>query len=193
MYLLFVPLFLFIFKKELLTLPQILALFTSLCGIWILTGGIQGVNQGDALTLFCAATFGLHILLSDRYSKNGLHIIVLNFIQFLFVGLFNLITSFLLKEPLHPPPLNTWLILIYLGVVGTSLCLFLQLSAQRFLSPMKTTFTLMVEPISAALFAWGIGHESFNLKVLLGGCLILFSLFISEWKAKVFLVRKTFQ
>ena len=46
------------------------AIAVSLCGLVLLTGaGPQGLRAGDRLTLGCAACFGLHVALLDRYSK----------------------------------------------------------------------------------------------------------------------------
>lgn len=181
LFLLFVPLFQLVFRRIWLNKIQTISLFISTVGLWFLTGGVQGCNIGDGLTLICAVFAAIQILLVDRFSKEKtIHLIPLNFVQFVVTGLCGILTALFLKEPLFVKDPYSVGVLLYLALIATVFCFFGQLWAQKYLSPMRSTFIFMLEPVSAASFALTLGGESFRIQTLLGGFLILAGIVLDE-------------
>ncbi|MEK7382999.1 MAG: DMT family transporter, partial [Elusimicrobiota bacterium] len=56
LFVLFVPLFLFVFLGQSPTRVQRVSTALALAGLWLLTGGIRSANFGDLITLVAAAT-----------------------------------------------------------------------------------------------------------------------------------------
>ena len=79
--------------------------------------------------------------------------------------------------------LTVWGGLLYLGVVATAGMLFLQALAQRHVSADKAALVYAMEPVFAALFAWGWLAEVLTPQAALGGAVVVFAVMLSEFKA----------
>ena len=79
--------------------------------------------------------------------------------------------------------LPVWGGLLYLGVVATAGMLFLQALAQRHVSADKAALVYAMEPVFAALFAWGWLAEVLTPQAALGGAVVVFAVMLSEFKA----------
>jgi drug/metabolite transporter (DMT)-like permease len=73
--------------------------------------------------------------------------------------------------------------LAYLGVVATAGMLFLQARAQRHVAADKAALVYAMEPVFAALFAWGWLSEGLTLRAALGGAVVVFAVVFSECKS----------
>jgi len=71
--------------------------------------------------------------------------------------------------------------LAYLGVVATAGMLFLQARAQRHVPADKAALIYAMEPVFAALFAWGWLHEGLGLRAALGACLVVLAVVLGEY------------
>ncbi|MFA6583452.1 MAG: EamA family transporter [Elusimicrobiaceae bacterium] len=177
----FVPLFAFLIFKREIRHSQWAACGVALCGLWILTGGISGFNIGDAMTLFSAASYGMHVVYMDRCVKAGADITVLTFQQFWMTAAACLLLSFACGFPLGvSAPLKGGVILAFLALFPTLSGFFVQAWAQKKVSPVRASLIFAFEPVFAALFAWTLGGEKATLGAIAGGALIVSSLFISE-------------
>ncbi len=72
--------------------------------------------------------------------------------------------------------------LAYLGVVATAGMLFLQAWAQRAVPADKAALCYAMEPVFAALFAWGWLAEALTLRAALGGAMVVLAVILSEWR-----------
>jgi drug/metabolite transporter (DMT)-like permease len=72
--------------------------------------------------------------------------------------------------------------LVYMGIVATAGMLFLQASAQRYVSADKAAVIYAMEPVFAALFAWWWLSEGLTPRAALGGAIVVFAVVLSEWK-----------
>jgi len=160
------------------------AIAVSLLGLWVLTGGLQDINNGDLLTLVAALTYALHILFADRYVKNEIDPYVLNFYQFLFVGIASFAVVLILDLPMTIGSGSILRAVIFLAIFPTLLAFVIQLAAQRHVSPVRVALILAFEPVFAGLFAWTLGNEPFMLSKAAGGFLIFLALVISAIPAK---------
>jgi drug/metabolite transporter (DMT)-like permease len=73
--------------------------------------------------------------------------------------------------------------LLYLGLVATAGMLFLQAVAQRYVPADKAAVIYAMEPVFAALFAWGWLSEVLSLQAALGGALVVCAVILSEYRA----------
>lgn len=179
----FVPLFSFLFFKQIPSSVRILALGLSITGLAVLTGGLKEINIGDMLTVITAMAYAIHILFADKYVKGDLNPLVLSFQQFLIVGVLSLIAGVIFQLPFFPGNPSTLGIIAFLAIFPTLSAFVIQLVAQKFTTPVKVALIFAMEPVFAAIFAWTLGNESFTYPQALGGVLIVVAMIISELPA----------
>ncbi|MFQ5499717.1 MAG: DMT family transporter [Candidatus Zixiibacteriota bacterium] len=176
LFVLFVPVFMRSLFKRRPRVMEWVASAISICGLWVLTGGLVDFNRGDLLTLVAAITYALHLLLSDKYMKAGADPYVISCQQFLMVGLFSLIAAFLFDLQFTVLSASVMWIVVFLAFLPTLSAFVIQMLAQRFTSPLKVSLIFALEPVFAALFAWTLGGETPVVHRALGGLLIALAL-----------------
>jgi drug/metabolite transporter (DMT)-like permease len=175
----FVPFLSILILKKRPRLAQWMAVFVSLAGLWLLTGGLTRINAGDLITLSAAFTYTVHIMLSDRYISGNIDVYVYAFQQFFVVGIMSMAAALLFNLPLA---INSQAALgstIFLAVFPTLSAFVIQFKAQQITSPIKVSLIFAMEPVFGAVFAWTVGGEDFVLMQALGGTLIFISILIS--------------
>lgn len=180
LFVLFVPILYLIIYKKLPPLNKNIAIVLCLVGLWILTGGVKGINKGDLLSLVAAVTYALHLIITDKYAKQNIDPYILSFQQFLVVGLLGLITAFVIKAPLGVSSNKAWFTLIFLAIFPTISAFIIQIYAQRVVTPIKASLIFALESPFAAIFAWTLGGEPFKMIKALGGLIIFTATIISE-------------
>ena len=179
LFIIFVPLFTFIFFRKKPSILDIIAISFSLIGLWILTGGLTDINLGDLLTIITAIAYAVHIILVDKYLREGDSAFVLGFQQFLVSGIISMLISatFGFKfSNLNSITLST---ILFLAFLPTFSAFIIQNLAQKFVKPVRVSIILAFEPLFAALFAWTFGNELIIFHRLLGGLFIVTGLIIS--------------
>ena len=63
--------------------------------------------------------------------------------------------------------------MVFLALIPTLSAFFIQIAAQRRISPLKVSLIFTLEPVFAAFFAWTLGGESFDAAKAAGGGLIV--------------------
>lgn len=186
LFVLFVPLFLWILFKVKPTLQKNLAAGLALVGLWIFSGGIHGLNKGDLITLFAAVGIALYVIYSDQALKKGIHPVAACFQIFLVVAVLSLVWVLLTGGSFVVGSVASYGVLVYLTVFATLLCFGINLYVQRISTPTKVGLIFAFEPVFTALFAWGFGSESMTVLQMFGGFLIVLSLFVAEisWPKK---------
>jgi drug/metabolite transporter (DMT)-like permease len=74
--------------------------------------------------------------------------------------------------------------ILYLGLLSTGLCFFLQSWAQRRLSPTRTAVILSCEGLFGGLFSVLWGYDSLTANFVLGGSIILISVILVQIEPK---------
>ena len=139
------------------------------------------INPGDALTLCCGLFYALHILVIDRYAE-GRSALLLTMVQFAVAGALAWIAA-LLTEPVPKQiPADATLSIVYLCVMCSALCNFLQTFGQKYTPAAGTAILMTLESVFGALFSALFYHERFSPKLLLGFALIFSAVLISETK-----------
>lgn len=159
---------------------KVIAVLLSLAGLWFLTGGLQGINSGDLMTLITAVAYAAHILYADRYVRGGHDPYVLSFQQFLVVGALSLAAGALMGKPFSAATAGTVWVILFLALFPTLSAFLIQLLAQRNTSAIKVSLIFALEPVFAAAFAWTVGGEEFLIRRAVGGLLVFAAMIISE-------------
>jgi drug/metabolite transporter (DMT)-like permease len=181
LFIIFIPVFMFLFKRKKPSLLQIISAFTALFGMWLLTGGVAGFNLGDGLTLIAAVAYSAHLIITDKYVKADADTILLAFHQFWMVALISLGISWIMGYPMVVTSMNGWWIIIFLAVFPTFTAFYIQMLAQKNSEPFKVGLIFTMEPVFAAMFAWTLGGESFMLIKAIGGLCIVSGMIIGEF------------
>jgi len=180
LFIIFIPLFLFFFKKIKPTYIEILSSIIALVGMWLLTGGVKGINRGDFLTLIAAMSYSGHLIFTDKYVKSNFNITLLAFHQFWLVGVISGFIFVLGNYSFYVSNAKGWFIIVFLALFPTLSAFFIQMKAQRYLTPFKVGIIFTLEPVFAAIFAWTIGGEDFIFIKAAGGFFIFSAMLITE-------------
>ncbi|OTG67603.1 DMT family transporter [Acinetobacter silvestris] len=180
-----VPIFLwFIFRKA----PHVMTWIGALCafiGLILLTG--NGMNQfnfnfGQTLTLLGSIAIALEIILIG-YFAGKVDVQRVTVIQLITASLLAFASMPLVGE--HDLPNFSWTLLsiaIGLGLASALIQLVMNW-AQRAVDPSQAAIIYAGEPVWAALFG-RIAGERLPVLALLGGCMVVLGIIISEWKPK---------
>lgn len=180
LFVLFVPVFLFVFLGQSPTTVQWVSTILALAGLWLLTGGIRTANFGDLITLVAAATYAGHLLATDKYVRADADPVVLAFHQFWMTGLLASLATLAMGRSFAVGSAHAAGTIAFLAVVPTLSAFFIQMYAQKVVVPVKVSLIFSLEPVFAALFAWTLGGELFSPLRAAGGGLIVAAMMAGE-------------
>lgn len=171
------------------------AVAVCMAGMAVLTGIISSgfvLNIGDVYTVAGAFFFALSIVLLARQPAGG-HFAQSAFLMglTLFAGSL-LYAVFIERADFAACDWNSaiWPIL-YLAVGSNFIAQSLQIIAQKHLSASTASLIMMLEGVFGSVFSILFGYEKFTVNLLVGGSLILCSLFLSEVPVKSKTVNKS--
>jgi len=179
----FVPIFLVIFKLEKVANKiWIIVLFATL-GLYILLNPMGGgINLGDILTFGCALSFAFHVIYQDIYVNQNIDVTRFFTVQVFFVFLFSLLSSFIFED--YSSIVISQRLLVAVSVTGalaTFVAIILMIWAQTVLSATKTAIFLSLEPVFAALFSVFFAGEILGFYGWVGGVIIVLSVMSSSF------------
>uniref|UniRef100_A0A7C3WVD3 DMT family transporter n=1 Tax=Dictyoglomus turgidum TaxID=513050 RepID=A0A7C3WVD3_9BACT len=180
---LMVPFFERIFLGSKISIRLWLSVFIGFLGLTMLTVDftqIGYINWGDFLVFICAVLYAIQIVYI-AYVVHKKEVLDLVFSELIITMLLALLFH-IFFEPESLPLRNIFISFIpvlYLGTIATSLTLTLQLIGQKYLTPTKSALIYNLEPVFATIFAFFILKESLSLIQFIGAFLILLSLFTS--------------
>ncbi len=176
LYTVFVPFFSYLIDKEKITKIQLLAFSLAMVGSYLLSGGIEGFNFGDFLMLVCAISFGLHVVLITKLSRNE-EAKNLLFYQFLTVTILNAI--FGLKES-WLFPLKTYVVAAYSALFATLFGIYTQLKYQKLIGSNASALIFLAQPITSTFFSYLLLREVFSPSQTLGALIMLAAFLLSS-------------
>ena len=154
----------------------ILLALTALAGVAVLSfqKGELVFSLGDLLVLLCALLFAMHITWLEKATQ-GRNPSSINFVQILTAAVGSFIILLLrgwhaevaradLKAGLWP--------ILFLGLLSTSLCFFLQTHAQKYTSAAQVGVILSLEGFFGSFFAVVLGFEPLTASLIIGGAMI---------------------
>jgi drug/metabolite transporter (DMT)-like permease len=169
-----VPLAYFAIYRRPPSLAVLLAVVVTGIGMYLLTrpGGMSGgLNRGDLLTLVCAALFAFQIVAVGHYAlvARATRLLAL---ELGLTGALSLLTAPLLEAPRITPGLPLVLALGFVSVTAAG-TFYLQLGAQKVVSPAATAIIFTLESLAAAFTSWIVLGEVLTPGQWLGGLMIL--------------------
>jgi len=200
LFIVFVPLVNWLWLHKVPKVRHIVAVLLALGGLWLLTGGIEGINAGDIMTLAAAVTYALHVAYAGRCMEEAVDPWVLNFQQILLIGLLSLATAAVqggLKAGPAGIPIgeslaaqfavtssSAWWVLVFLAVFPTITAYVAQLYGQQVVDATRAALIFTMEPVFAAAFAWTLGGELFKAENAFGGGLMVVAMVVSgiDWR-----------
>ena len=175
-----VPFIAYIIGRKKLNKADIVESFTALIGVGVLS--LQSnfsIGTGDIFTLFCALGFAFQIYLTGIFGKK-IRPSILNFLQMFTafcLSVIGLLFSGKINLSLSTQGISA---IIYLGVVSTAICYFLQTAAQKHVDETKSAIILSMEAVFGTLFSIILLGEKLTIKMIIGGIMILSAVLMSE-------------
>lgn len=148
---------------------------------WTPAAGIS-FNRGDILTVLCALGFAGHISYLGLSRGHKISSGALAYFQLMTAGIFSLVVYFLFERDSFSTGAlkNVIFEILYLGLLSTGVCFFLQSWAQRRLSPSRTAVLLSCEGLFGGLFSVIWGFDALTANFVLGGGVILISVVLVQ-------------
>jgi drug/metabolite transporter (DMT)-like permease len=176
----------YVFTRTLLasiTLLPLVALkaLSGSIGLYTISTPSSGLSVGELLVLAGTFMWALQIILISRYSYSSM-------LEFLF-GTFLAGTIYGVATPFTGLYMTTetWLYIAYLALVCSIGATFFQVLGQRYVSEATAAIVFLLEPVFATIFSIAIGLETVTTYKVVGGALILSSLYLalySEFKTR---------
>lgn len=167
-----------------------------LCVAGILLVSLSQINGqtyffGDAMTIVGAFFFGLQIIFSDKYQKEGSDTVQMLVMEILATGVFFAILSLVLEVPSQPITnfalnLDQALKLLYLTLMCTLYAQAVQIVGLKFVSANQGAIVLSLESVFGVLFSVVFADEKLTLPIVLGFVIIFVSLLMSELGGDIF-------
>lgn len=134
---------------------------------------ISAFNVGDGLTLLCAISFALQIVLVSRFTRPGRYLPVL-VAQIGIVALLSGVGMVLFEELRIPKSPVAWKGIVITGLFATALAFWVQTRFQPLSTAGHTAILFSTEPVFAALFgSWLLGERLVGGQWLGAGLLVI--------------------
>jgi drug/metabolite transporter (DMT)-like permease len=151
-------------------------------GLALLSLNGFSVGVGEAITLFAAALYALHIVGLGRFtsseSATGLSVV-----QMVVIAVVCLVGA-LPDGVVLPTTAAQWASVLYMVVFASILSLWVQTWAQAHMPATRAAIVMTLEPVFAAFFAVTLGDETLTWRMVLGGALVLTAMYAVELLAR---------
>jgi Integral membrane protein DUF6. len=169
----------FILKRKMAKTEIILAT-TAFLGVALMSlSSSSGELIGNILTLFCAISYALQIVLTEKYLKDG-DALQFTFYQLLMVAILSLV--------FHPQGIFSFtkmeipyvmFSVLFNAVLGSALAIFVMSVAIKNTNSYISALILISEPLFAVLISTLVFRYPINVQTIVGGSLILVSMAIA--------------
>ena len=174
---LLVPVILYLFKFERITVRIWVSVFVAFLGIQLISP--DGFNFGDKLTFGCALSFAIHIIMQDQFDKSK--VINFFFIQSTVAGLLSFLGYLMFEKVDNIIFSNDAVVAILItGILGTTFALLVMIWAQKILSASETAIIIAMEPVFAAIFSVYFQYEVLHVFSYLGCILVIAAIIFCE-------------
>ncbi len=182
LYTVFIPFLLWVGYRDVPKKIDVIAVMMAALGAFLLsTSGKFQLLPGDGLEILGAVFAGLHFVIIGKYATR-FEPVSFAAGQFLIAGLLSFLLGLFLEQPdqlLAPPMIGA---VIYRAIMPIGLGFTLQVWGQRHTSPVDAGIILSLESVFAFLFAWMLLHQQLAFIQILGCCIILAAVLISQIK-----------
>lgn len=181
MFIVFVPVLLSLARRRLPQPREFVGILTATSGLYFLTSPLEwnDIALGDLLTLICAASYALHIVLLGRFSVTA-DVRTLTLLQIGVAFVASAASFWWAEAPVYRPSVRLWSAVVITGVLATAAAFFVQTWAQRMISPTRTACIFALEPLFAWFTSFLVMGERFSRAGALGAVLILAGILLVE-------------
>lgn len=181
LYVVLVPIVLFLFWRERFHWMAVIAVVVAVAGAFLLsTGGRFEVQKGDALELVGALFWTFHVIVVGKYASR-FESISFSVGQLAVCGILNLGVGFFV-EPMMPFDAPLLFAIAYTAFFSLGLCYTLQIWAQKHTPPADAALILSLESVFAVLSGWLLLKEQLAAIQVLGCALIFVAVLLSQRK-----------
>jgi drug/metabolite transporter (DMT)-like permease len=128
----------------------------SVVGLFVLTGGVDGLGRGEWLTIGCALAFAGHIVFIASYTHR-LPLVPFTVSQLVVVALVGVV--WLPFDGVGHVSGGAVAGAVYTGLVASALAFSLQIFGQRSVDPTRSALLLSMEPVFAGAFGYWAGDR----------------------------------
>ena len=179
-----VPFVYWVATKERPRIHHILCVFLCLFGVGVLSlAGGWSMSSGDILTVLSGVPGAVNIVISAIVCKNR-NILLLTTIELWVVTILAWLFVFCSNGFPTEFPVDAMGGLIYLGVVATALCLYLQSYGLKYAEPAIGGMLLSLESVFGVLFSVIFYHEKITLRMIIGFAVIFIAILLSQREGK---------
>lgn len=181
LYVVLVPIVLFIGWKEQLRWLSVVAVGLAVGGAYLLsTAGRFEVRAGDALELAGALFWAFHVVVLGKFAPQ-FEAKSFSVGQLIVCGLLNLILGLFIEKS-FPLDWSLAAAVAYTAIFSVGLCYTLQIWAQKHTPPADAALILSLESVFAVLTGWWLLGETLAPLQVLGCALIFTAVILSQFK-----------
>lgn len=177
-----VPILTWLFYRKRPERRQILAALICVVGVGAisLSGGLT-VAWGDIVSLCAAFFYATQILATEKYGHD-LDLMLITVLEFAFAGLFGWIFQFAVHgvPDLRVITMPTWLAILYLGVMASSVAFLFQNVGQINTDPSSAALILSLECVFGTIISVLFYGDELTVKLLFGFGLVFTGILYSE-------------
>ena len=179
-----VPFIHWLVTKERPNLRHITCVFLCLSGVGILslTGG-WGMSLGDILTVASGLPYAINIVICSLVCKNR-NVLLLTTIELWVVTILAWIFVFFGNRFPSEFPISAVGGIVYLGLIATSLCLYLQSYGLKYAEPAIGGMLLSLESVFGVIFSVILYDEAITFRMVVGFAVIFAAILLSQWEGK---------
>ena len=187
LFVVFTPVYETVIRRRFPNRLVLTAVATAAIGLFLLTGAHFRLSRGNALTLGCAAIFGLWIYVGGRLANrfDAVALVCLEMVAFTLISL-----PVVVIGGLGHVTGRVWLAALVTGVLCSAVGFTLQLWGQRRIEPARAAVILLFEPVVAGFVGYAVG-ERLGLKGYVGAIVILASILVAEAPSWVLTARSS--
>ncbi len=176
----FVPFIVYFISGKKIELKNIVAAIIGVFAIYILVGNMSALNIGDLLTLLSALFYALHISFIGKFvGEMDVKKLVIG--QMIITSIMGFIIAiFLGSSIIHEVSQVHLYDLLYIGLISSSLCFYLQNLGLRYTSESKGSLILSTEALWGMIFSIILLHEPLTINIIIGAIVLMVAIFIDE-------------
>lgn len=170
--------------KERPRLHHILCVFLCLAGVGLLSlSGGWGMSTGDILTVLSGVPCAMNMVITSIASRDK-NVLLLTTIELWVVTLFAWFFVLVGKDFPSRFPMGAVGGIVYLGLIATALCLYLQSYGLKHAQPTIAGMLISLESVFGVVFSVIIYREQITLRMLAGFAVIFLAIVLSQWDGK---------
>ncbi len=183
-YSIMVPFIYWLVTKDRPKAHHIACVFLCLLGVGLLSlSGGWGMSAGDIMTVLSGLPYAVNIVISALFCRKR-NALLLTTIELWVVTILAWIFVFAGNSFPSEFPVRAVGGIVYMGLLATALCLYLQSYGLKYAEPAIGGMLLSLESVFGVLFSVIIYHEKVTLRMLIGFAVIFIAILLSQWEGK---------